>query len=520
MGSQPDVSENDYGDLPLIGSAAFKPTGDKRVTLSAIASKYTESTPINDDAEAHSVVFRATVENSREQGAKMVFLVLGHQLDTIQALVQAGEQTSRQMVKWVKSITLQSQVLVYGVVKKPIDYVKSTTIGHLEIHVKRLFVIARAEAPLPVQVEDCERPLPEESSLQPTESQTEVKKELAADGDARPSVSLNSRLNNRTIDLRAKLNQAIFRIKDGVVILFSNFLRAKGFVGVQTPKLLGAATEGGASVFEVQYFDRKAYLAQSPQFYKQMLIAAQFERVMEVGSVFRAENSNTIRHLTEFIGLDLEMVFEENYHEVVDLLEELMLYIFNGLRRDYARETELVRKTYQVEGFKIPENGKTPRIPFWDGVKMLRDDGVEMNDLDDLTTAQEKHLGRLVLAKYNTDFYILDQYPLAVRPAYTMPSAKEGYSNSYDFHMRGAEILSGAQRVHNADLLATRMRSMDPPINPDAPGLKEYVDSFRAGCPPHGGAGLGLERIVMLWLGLPNIRLASAFPRDPGRLAP
>lgn len=132
-----------------------------------------------------------------------------------------------------------------------------------------------------------------------------------------------------------------------------------------------------------------------------------------------------------------------------------------------------------------------------------------------------------MLQKYGTDFYVLDKYPLAVRPFYTMPSPEtasnplaEQLSNSYDFHMRGQEILSGAQRVHDAKLLQQRMRGMDPPVDPEAPGLKEYVDAFRAGCPPHAGAGLGLERIVMLWLGLPNIRLATAFPRDPSRLSP
>lgn len=339
-------------------------------------------------------MFRAVVENAREQSAKLTFLVFGHRLSTIQAVVAASGSTSRQMVKFAKNVTTQSQVLVHGLVKKPPETIKSATIGHLEIHVTRLFVIARAEAPLPVQVEDCERPLPEE----PAE---ETVKADAATGDAvqekqgslgkeaqkeegRPIVALNTRLNNRTIDLRAKLNLAIFGIKDGVVSLFSDFLRSKGFVGVQTPRLLGAASEGGSAVFKVQYFERNAFLAQSPQLYKQMLIAAQFERVFEVGPIFRAENSNTARHLTEFTGLDLEMAFEEHYHEVVDMIEELMLFIFRGLRERYRKETDLVQKTYHVDEFKIPEKGKVPRIPFWEGVKMLRNSGVEISDLDDL----------------------------------------------------------------------------------------------------------------------------------------
>ena len=515
------------------------PPGDRRTTLANIAKTHLEDAPVAEgDAEkaaeqgdAARVIFRAVVENAREQGAKLTFLVLGHGLLAIQAVVSANESSSRQMVKFAKNITAQSQVLVHGLVRRPKDKVKSCNIGWLEIHVESIFVIARAESPLPVQVEDCERALPEEGA-EGTQQQEQQ------EDSGRPLVGLPTRLNNRTIDLRAKVNMAIFAIKDGVADLFSSYLRSKGFRGIQTPKLLGAATEGGASVFKVQYFERTGYLAQSPQFYKQMLVAAQFERVFEIGPVFRAENSNTGRHLTEFTGLDMEMAFEEHYHEVVDVIEDMMLSIFRGLREHYAKETELVRRTYQIEDFALPKRGEmAPRLHYAEGVALLQGAGETMGDFDDLSTSQERLLGKLVREKYGSDFYILDQYPLAVRPFYTMPSSspaplaradpdkvdptpKGPYSNSFDFHMRGVEILSGAQRVHNAQLLQARMRAQDPPMDPNAPGLKEYVDSFRGGCPPHGGAGLGLERIVMLWLGLPNVRLASLFPRDPGRLAP
>jgi len=357
---------------------------------------YKDTSSFDDGADAPQVVFRAIVENAREQSAKLSFLVLGHRLSTIQAVVAASDTLSRQMVKFCKNIPAQSQVLVHGLVKKPKDYVKSTSIGYLEIHVVKLFVIAQAESPLPIQVEDCERPLPDDSVSDVQKGDTEE----AQKEDARPIVSLNTRLNNRTIDLRAKLNYAIFSIKDGVVTLFQEFLRERHFLGVQTPKLLGAPSEGGASVFKVSYFQTQAYLAQSPQLYKQMLIASQFERVFEVGAIFRAENSNTARHLTEFTGLDLEMAFEEHYHEVVGLLEELMLYIFNGLRTRYARETELVRKTYHVEEFKLPEAGKVPRLEFKEGVKMLREAGVEIGDYDDLRYAfsTKSHTPKLTLA--------------------------------------------------------------------------------------------------------------------------
>lgn len=513
-----DVSADDYGELPMIGSQPYLPQAQKatRVSLADIAQKYGGKS--NDEDIGSEIVFRAIVENARNQSAKLSFLVFRQGLSTIQAVVAASDTLSRQMVKFAGSIPAESVVLVHANVQKPVEPVKSTTIQHLEVHVKKLYIIAKADAQLPMQVADAERPIPEEGEEQ-------------KEDDGRPIVTLNTRLNNRVIDLRGKHNHAIFTIKDGVSLLFSEFLRSKGFIGVNTPRLLGASSEGGANVFEVGYFERKAFLAQSPQLYKQMLVAARFERVMEIGPIFRAENSNTARHLTEFTGLDMEMAFEEDYHEVVSLLEDLMLYIFNGLRERYKKETDLVRSIYHVEDFKLPAVGSVPRLTFAEGIKMLREDGVEIGDFDDLSTPDEKRLGALVLKKYNTDFYVLDQYPLAIRPFYTMPSASTqasfdpknpnaGYSNSYDFFMRGQEIMSGAQRIHIASFLERRMREHATPVDSNSDGLRDYVNAFRYGCPPHAGGGIGLERIVMLWLGLPNVRLATLFPRDPGRLMP
>ena len=520
-----DISKEDYGELPMHGSQDYKPLAKAeqvpRVDLATIAEEFKDTSKM-EESGGPQVVFRAVVENARAQGAKLAFLVFRQGSSTIQSVVAESESLSRQFVKFAGKIPAESIVLVHGVVKKPKEAVKSTTIQHLEIHVKKLYVVAKADAQLPMQVADAERPIPGEG-IEGQEEQTEE--------DGRPIVTLNTRLNNRVIDLRGKHNHAIFTIKDGIVRLFIEFLRSRGFLGINTPRLLGAPSEGGASVFEATYFQTKAYLAQSPQLYKQMLIAARFERVMEVGPIFRAENSNTARHLTEFTGLDLEMAIEEDYHECVTLLEELMLHIFNGLRSDYSRETDLVRSIYHVEDFKLPEAGSVPRLSFAEGIAMLKADGVEIGEFDDLSTPDEKHLGRLVLEKYGTDFYVLDQFPLAIRPFYTMPSASTqaaydsknpnaGYSNSYDFFMRGQEILSGAQRVHDAGFLERRMKECPTPVDPKSEGLRDYVNAFRYGCPPHAGGGIGLERIVMLWLGLPNVRLASLFPRDPGRLIP
>ncbi|KAF2105114.1 aspartyl-tRNA synthetase [Rhizodiscina lignyota] len=495
-----DVSKGDYGDSPIIGSAEYTAPGLKRVDFSTLGEL----------EDGNEVAVRCVVRNARSQSAKLAFLELREGFHTIQAVIAASETLSRQMVKFVASINPESVVDVIGLVKEPKEPVKSATISNREIHILKIWVVAKAEPQLPIQIDDAERPLPAEGS-----------EEGASGDDGRPLVGLNTRLDNRVLDLRSMLNHAIMGIKGGVSRLFEEFMWEHGFQQIWSPKILGAATEGGSNVFELKYFNTSAYLAQSPQFYKQMLIAARYKRVFEVGPVFRAENSNTARHLTEFVGLDLEMEFNEHYHEVLDFLEDMVLHIFNGLRTRYKKETDLVRSVYKVPEFQLPESGKVPRIPFSEGIKMLREAGEELSDYDDLTTPQEKLLGKLVLEKYHTDFYTLDQFPLSIRPFYTMPSGiNPQNSNSYDLFMRGQEIMSGAQRVHDYELLCKRMRSFEPPLDPESPGFRSYTSAFKYGCPPHAGGGFGLERIVMLWLGLPNVRLASLFPRDPSRIMP
>jgi aspartyl/asparaginyl-tRNA synthetase len=246
-----------------------------------------------------------------------------------------------------------------------------------------------------------------------------------------------------------------------------------------------------------------------------MVVCGDFERVYEIGSVFRAENSFTHRHMTEFIGLDLEMAFEEHYHEILDVFDELFVHIFTGLETEYAADLEVVHRQYPFEKFQFLP--KTLRLEYKDAVALLRENGVEMGDYDDLSTEIEKKLGHLVKEKYHTDFFMLDKFPLAVRPFYTMPDPKNPkYSNSYDFFMRGEEILSGAQRIHDADMLIERAKEHG--VDPES--IKHYVDAFRMGAPPHGGGGIGLERVIFFYLNLGNIRRVSLFPRDPNRISP
>lgn len=485
-----DPAKENYGKLPLIVSD--HKTGIKRVNIADLSAA-------NDGQE---VVFRARAHNSRQQGATMAFLTFRQQQNLIQGLIKAnGSSVSKQMVKWAGSINLESIVLVHGVIRKVDEPIKSATVQDAEVHVTKIFTIQETPEQLPMLIEDASR------------------SDADAEAAGLPVVNLDTRLDARVIDLRTPTNQAIFKIQHGICALFREFLSNKGFTEIHTPKILGSASEGGSNVFEVSYFKRSAYLAQSPQFYKQQLIAADFEKVFEVAPVFRAENSNTHRHMTEFVGLDLEMAFEEHYDEVMEVLENLFIFIFTELKSRYANEIATVRKQFPVEEFKLPADGKMVRLHFKEGIAMLREAGKEVDDFEDLSTEHEKLLGKLVREKYVTDFYILDKFPLAIRPFYTMPDPEDPrYSNSYDFFMRGEEILSGAQRIHDPELLKERMTAHEVDYTMD--GVNDYVEAFTYGCAPHAGGGIGLERVLMFFLDLKNIRRASLFPRDPRRLRP
>lgn len=409
------------------------------------------------------------------------------------------DTVSKQMIKYAIGIPLESIVVVEGVVQKPIEDVKTCSVSKLEIRLDKIFVLAEAPAKLPFLLEDASRPVDA----------------IPKEGEQFVTVGTDTRLDNRVLDLRTPVNQAIFRVQSRVCNLFRRYLDEAGFIEIHTPKIQGAATESGASVFKLAYFEQTAFLAQSPQLAKQMAIAADFERVYEIGPVFRAENSNTYRHMTEFIGLDLEMAIKEHYHEAVDLLDGLFISIFKGLQASSAKEIDIIKSQHPLDDFKFLD--KTLRLKHHEAIQILKDNGHDIEFGQDMGTEQERILGKLIKEKYQTDYYIIDKFPLAIRPFYTMPDPVDPtLSNSYDFFMRGEEIISGAQRIHSTGLLIERMR--EAKIEPGE--MKGYLDGFKLACPPHAGGGIGLERVVMLFFGLGNIRRACLFPRDPKRLAP
>ena len=484
---------------------------------------------LNESLVGKEVTIEARVNNSRGQSAKLAFLDLREGNENIQAVIAETVQAedgllSRQMVKWCGGLNRESTVAVTALVQKPVEPVKSASISNFELHVKRCYTIASAPEMLPHQLKDAWGPPPTEQE------------EAEATASDHPIVGLPTRLANRTLDLRTPFNMALFSINSNIGYLFREFMMKNGFREIYTPKLLGAATEGGSNVFEVTYFERKAYLAQSPQFYKQMMIAANWERVFEVGPVFRAENSNTSRHLTEFTGLDFEMRIYKDWREVPTMAEDMVLYVLRNLPERCKEDLETIKRFSgeEVSEFKLPE-GRPPRIKFSEGIQMLKEAGIDAPEDEDIryppsipshtiqltspSTTNEKKLGELVLQKYNSDFYTMTHYPTGARPFYThLDPSNPKVTLSYDGFIRGQEIVSGAQRVHDADELAQRMQSLG--LNPNDEGFKSYVDAFKLGCVPHGGAGFGLNRLTMLYLGLHNIRLATLFPRDPQRLFP
>jgi len=483
-----DVSEGKYG-VAQMNQSREKPDIRLIENFSILTEKL----------DNQLVWVRARLHTSRAKG-KQCFFVLRQQQYTVQCISYVSEEVSKQMIKFIAHISKESIVDVQAEVKKSPEKIEGCTQKDVELHVKQIWVISASEPQLPLQIDDASRRVTAEDE---SEEGLNIK------------VNQDTRLDNRILDLRTPTNQAIYRIEAGICQLFRNSLTNKGFVEIHTPKIISAASEGGANVFKVSYFKGSAYLAQSPQLYKQMAIASDFGKVFTVGGVFRAEDSNTHRHLTEFVGLDMEMAFQYHYHEVLDVIGDMFTEMFKGLRDNYAKEIEAVCQQYPMEPFKFLD--PPLRLEYAEGVAMLKQAGVEMDEEEDLSTPNEKLLGRLVKAKYDTDFYILDKFPLAVRPFYTMPDPENPkWSNSYDMFMRGEEILSGAQRIHDATFLTERAKHHGIELDT----IKAYIDSFKFGCPPHAGGGIGLERVCMLYLGLDNIRKTSMFPRDPKRITP
>ncbi|GFF34633.1 aspartate--tRNA ligase, cytoplasmic [Aspergillus udagawae] len=483
-----------YGELPLLQSTS-RPR-EPRIRLEDISSSNV----------GQEIFFTARLHIIRRMSSKLVFLIFRQRLTTFQGVLhEKPGAKSIAMIQWAEHLRLGSIVRVRGIVQAPQVPVLGCSIHDVELDVEQIHLVVHREEPVPFSVYEAEIRTAEEDRVE----------------GRRSHLPDRTRLNNRILDLRTPTSQSIFRLQSALCNIFRSSLDEQGFIEIHTPKLQGSATESGASVFQVNYFGRDAFLAQSPQLAKQMAIAADFERVYEIGAVFRAENSNTHRHLTEYTGLDLEMAIEEHYHEMLDVLDAVIKNMLKGVYGRYRREIEIVKHQFPSEDVVWLE--ETPIIRFSDGIKMLNDsgwrdeDGNPLPEDEDLHTRDEIRLGELVKEKYGTDYYILDKFPVGARPFYAMPDPEDPrVTNSFDIFIRGQEIVSGGQRIHDPHMLEENMRRSG--INPDL--MEDYMEGFRWGAPPHAGAGVGLERLLMLLLKLGNIRLASLFHRDPKSFPP
>ena len=333
------------------------------------------------------------------------------------------------------------------------------------------------------------------------------------------NVTKKTRLDNRWVDLRCYNNQLVMRCKSNLCKTLRDILHAKEFTEIFTPKLTGTASEGGADVYETMHFGTKAYLAQSPQLYKQMCINGGMGKVFEIAPIFRHDNSISKRHLSEYIGIDLEMELirdvdgKYTHMYVVNTAWDMLYSVFSlfGEQKDTKSLFEKLETSPPV----VPKEPCV--ITFEDGVKMLNNAGYDQKHNEDLNTENEHKLGELVRDKTGSDLFVLTEYPKNARPFYTCPHSTDPEKTlSFDIILRGNEISSGARRINNYNMLLNSL--MDHNLDPN--NLKGYVESFKHGSPPHGGCGFGLERIVMLYFNLANVKRVATFPRDPKRLFP
>lgn len=484
------ASKDKFGDLGMVNSSKVT---DK---------EWTEISSLDLTSQDKNVLIRGNVATSRSVG-KGVFLLVRSGMHSVQCVCFEDNKAgvSKEMVKFMVNLPIETVIDVQGVVTKPNEAITSATQSCVEIAITTCFVVCPSLSSLPFTLEDAARPETEEDDK--TQSQATVNQEL--------------RLNYRWIDLRTPANNGIFKVQAAITRFFREFLHTRQFIEIRTPKIIPGASEGGSEVFKLNYFNQEACLSMSPQLHKQILAACSgFGRVYETGPVFRAEDSNTRRHLCEFTGLDLEMTIHEHYYEILDLFSDLFIYIFDNIAKELSQELKLISQQYPFQPLQY--TNPTLKLTFAEGAALLKKHrNIHQDPFDDLSTENEKHLGNIVKELYNTDFFFMDKYPLAVRPFYTMPDPNNAkLSNSYDFFIRGQEILSGAQRIHDPTLLTQRAEAKDIPLDT----LDFYIKSFQHGALPHGGGGIGLERVTMLYLGLNNIRKASFFPRDPKRLSP
>ncbi len=326
--------------------------------------------------------------------------------------------------------------------------------------------------------------------------------------------TIDYRQDWRYIDLRRPVNNLFFKVETAVEMAMREYWVKNNYIEVHSPKLTGSPSESGAELFSLDYFETKAYLAQSPQFYKQMAMAAGFEKIFEIGPVFRADPSFTSRHMTEFTGVDMEISWIDSHEDVMAAEENWLNYVYSRVKEQYG---DAIKEQFGVD--LVVPSVPFPRIPMREAVEILKSRGYVMpsEKKGDIDPAGEREIAAYVKEKYNHDFVFLTDWPITVRPFYHMRKPEDPtLTRSFDLIANGLEITTGAQREHRVEVLKKQALEKGLHFEP----IQYYLDFFRFGCPPHGGLGLGLSRLMMVMLGVDNIRESVYLFRGPTRLTP
>lgn len=436
---------------------------DRMVDLQKLSKERTAISSLTEKEDGKKVTVAGWLYDSRDLG-KIKFIILRDIGGEIQVTAHR-DKSDKKTFELMGKTSRESVLVVTGIIKK-----NEKAPGGREIVPENIELLSEAEYPLPIDVTDF--------------SKTELPK----------------RLDYRFLDLHRRKIQAIFKVQSTIMQAYREFMIKEGAMEAAFPSIISSSSEGGTELFSAQYFEKKAFLSQSCQLYKQML-ACSVEKVFTIFTVWRAEKHNTIRHLNESRQLDYEQAFADEF-VVMDVLARCMQHIIKKVLEENKKELTLLEIKLKVPGSKY--------ITFEEVSKIMKKEKIHMGE-DDLSGEVEKKLGEL----YPDTIVFVHDWPLSGKPFYIMPKGKDA-SCGFDAIYKGMEISSGGQRVHLPELLTERLKVKG--LNPK--DFKNYIDSFRYGAPPHAGWGMGLERITMLILGLENIREAVLFPRDRDRLTP
>ena len=416
------------------------------------------------------VTAEGMVHSIRDMG-EISFVILRSREGLLQTVVQDGIGSET-----LKEIREGQAVRVTGTVFR-----EERAPHGIEIHLADAEILSKPEEPMPIAIDKWKLP-----------------------------TSLEANLNRRAIALRNVRERAKFRIQEGICRGFREFMTSQGFTEIHTPKIGAKSAEGGANLFKLQYFHRPAVLAQSPQFYKQMMVGV-FDRVFETGPVFRAEKHNTKRHLNEYTSLDFEMGFIDSFMDICRMETAMLQYVVELLKKDYAKEIALLK-------IELPNVEKIPYVRFDEAKRLIAEKyDRQIRSPHDLEPEEEALIGEYFKEEYGADFVFVTHYPSKKRPFYAMDDPEDArFTLSFDLLFKGLEITTGGQRIHDYNMLVQKIE--DRGMTQE--GMEQYLDTFKHGMPPHGGLGIGLERLTMQLLGEENVREACLFPRDLNRLEP